>query len=97
VAGNLLGDDKPFAPVPYFWADQHDTRIQAHGIVPPDAGIELVYRDPAEGRFAAAYGRDGTVTGILGWNAPPRELRALRPLAAGGVPWAALTDPANAR
>ena len=94
VAGNLLGDDKPFAPVPYFWTDQYDTRVQAYGIFPADADIELVSGDPAAGRFTAAYGRGGTVTGILGWNAPPRELRALRPLAAGGVPWTALDDPA---
>ncbi len=26
VAGNLLGDDQPFAPVPYFWTDQYDTK-----------------------------------------------------------------------
>ncbi|MET7898421.1 hypothetical protein [Streptomyces mirabilis] len=30
---NLLGDAKPFAPVPYFWTDQYDTRIQAYGVL----------------------------------------------------------------
>jgi 3-phenylpropionate/trans-cinnamate dioxygenase ferredoxin reductase component len=94
VAGNLLGDDKPFAPVPYFWSDQYDTKIQAHGVLPADADIEFISGSPAEGRFTAAYGRGGAVTGVLGWNAPPRELRALRELAVGSVPWAALTDPA---
>jgi hypothetical protein len=82
--------------VPYFWTDQYDARIQAYGIFPPDADIQLVSGDLAERRFTAAYGRHGTVTGVLGWNAPPRELRALRPLAVGGVPWKALTDPAPA-
>ena len=94
AAGNLLGDDQPFAPVPYFWTDQYDTRIQAYGIFPPDADIQVISGDPAERQFAVAYGRHGTVTGVLGWNAPPRELRTLRQLAVGGVPWTALNDPA---
>jgi NADPH-dependent 2,4-dienoyl-CoA reductase/sulfur reductase-like enzyme len=96
VAGNLLGDDQPFAPVPYFWTDQYDTRIQAYGIFPPDAEIRLISGDRARHQFTAAYGLHDTVTGVLGWNAPPRELRALRSLAVGGVPWTALTDPASA-
>lgn len=29
AAGNLLGEATPFSPVPYFWTDQDDTRIQA--------------------------------------------------------------------
>jgi NADPH-dependent 2,4-dienoyl-CoA reductase/sulfur reductase-like enzyme len=96
AAGNLLGDDKPFAPVPYFWTDQYDAKIQAYGIFPAGADIKFLSGDPAERRFTAAYGRHGTVTGVLGWNAPPRELRTLRRLAAGGVPWSALTAPASA-
>jgi 3-phenylpropionate/trans-cinnamate dioxygenase ferredoxin reductase component len=27
AAGNLLGDDRPFAPVPFFWTDQYDAKI----------------------------------------------------------------------
>jgi NADPH-dependent 2,4-dienoyl-CoA reductase/sulfur reductase-like enzyme len=96
AAGNLLGDNKPFAPVPYFWTDQYDTRIQAYGIFPAEADIQFISGDPAERRFTAAYGRDGAVTGVLGWNAPPRELRDLRRLAVGGVPWTAVTAPSPA-
>jgi NADPH-dependent 2,4-dienoyl-CoA reductase/sulfur reductase-like enzyme len=96
AAGNLLGDNQPFAPVPYFWTDQYDTKIQAYGIFPPDADVQLISGNPAERRFTAAYGRDGFVTGVLGWNALPREMRTLRQLAAGGVPWTAVTAPASA-
>jgi 3-phenylpropionate/trans-cinnamate dioxygenase ferredoxin reductase component len=92
VAGNVLGDDQVFAPLPYFWSDQYDNRIQAYGIFPPDADIQLISRELAGHRFTAAYGCRGVVTGVLGWNAPPRELRVLRQLAADAVPWAALPD-----
>jgi 3-phenylpropionate/trans-cinnamate dioxygenase ferredoxin reductase component len=90
VAGNLLGDDKPFAPVPYFWTDQYDTKIQAYGTFPPDAALQIISGDLAERRFAAAYGQHGTVTGVLGWNTPPREVRTLRQLVADRTPWTAV-------
>ncbi|WP_089103673.1 NAD(P)/FAD-dependent oxidoreductase [Streptomyces hyaluromycini] len=88
AAGNLLGDAAPFAPVPYFWTDQYDTRIQAYGIFPPDAEMRIVHGDPSEGRFAAAYGHRGSVVGVLGWNAP-RQVRTLRRLVVDRAPWTA--------
>lgn len=37
AATNLLGADAPFTPVPYFWTDQYDVKIQAYGNFPPDS------------------------------------------------------------
>jgi NADPH-dependent 2,4-dienoyl-CoA reductase/sulfur reductase-like enzyme len=79
VAGNLLGDDRAFAPVPYFWSDQYDARIQAYGIFPDGAQVTVLHGDMASRTFVAAYGRHGEVVGVLGWNSP-RELRKLRQL-----------------
>lgn len=87
VAGNLLGDAAPYAPVPYFWTDQYDTRIQAYGIFPPDAEMRIAYGKPSDGHFAAAYGHHGRVVGVLGWNAP-RQVRMLRRLVVDRAPWA---------
>ena len=86
AAANLLGANQPFAPVPYFWTDQYDTKIQAYGIVPPDAQLRIMDGDPAQGRFTAAYGHRGRVVGVLGWNSP-REVRALRRLVVERAPW----------
>ncbi|MFI9048144.1 NAD(P)/FAD-dependent oxidoreductase [Streptomyces sp. NPDC053427] len=86
AAGNLLGDNAPFAPVPYFWSDQYDTRIQAYGIFPADAEVRILHGDPADRRFVAAYGRRATVVGVVGWNAP-RETRMLRRLVAERAAW----------
>ncbi|MEV6028001.1 FAD/NAD(P)-binding oxidoreductase [Streptomyces sp. NPDC052036] len=66
AVGNLLGDAVPFAPVPYFWTDQYDTRIQAYGIFPRGAELRIVHRDPSNGHFTAAYGHHGAVVGVLG-------------------------------
>lgn len=76
VAANILGADRAYTPVPYFWTDQFDTKIQVHGVVPAglgtDTGTEMavVDGDPATGRFVALYRRAGRVTGVLGWNMP---------------------------
>jgi 3-phenylpropionate/trans-cinnamate dioxygenase ferredoxin reductase subunit len=81
VAKNIVGDPKPFTPIPYFWTDQFDARIQAYGIFPPDAKMTVAQGDPTARKFVAHYHHDGTLVGVLGWNMP-RELRAARALLA---------------
>jgi 3-phenylpropionate/trans-cinnamate dioxygenase ferredoxin reductase component len=68
VAANILGEDRPYAPVPYFWTDQYDVKLQAHGFLPPDAQVSVVEGDPSENRFVALFRVDGRATGVLGWN-----------------------------
>lgn len=68
VAGNLLGDDRPYLPVPYQWTDQYDARIQVHGWAEPAADVSIV--EGAGRRFVAHYRAGGFVTGVLGWNMP---------------------------
>lgn len=70
VAGNILGDDRPYTPVPYFWTHQFDARIHVHGRLSADAEVSIVEGDPAAGRFVAEYREDGRVIGVLGWNMP---------------------------
>jgi hypothetical protein len=86
VAANLLGANRPFAPVPYFWSDQYDVRLQAYGIFPADAPMTVLHGDVTSRKFVAAYGEKGTVVGVLGWNCP-RELRKLRQLVVDRAPW----------
>ncbi|NYI04278.1 NAD(P)/FAD-dependent oxidoreductase [Allostreptomyces psammosilenae] len=70
VAANILGADRPYTPVPYFWTDQYDARIQVYGTIPADAGIRVVEGAPAAGRFVALASSGGKVTGAVGWNSP---------------------------
>ncbi|MTD53331.1 NAD(P)/FAD-dependent oxidoreductase [Amycolatopsis pithecellobii] len=81
VAAAITGDARPFAPVPYFWTDQYDARIQAYGIFPDGATVQVLDGDPAERKFVAAYVQHGIVVGVLGWN-NPRRLREARQLVA---------------
>jgi NADPH-dependent 2,4-dienoyl-CoA reductase/sulfur reductase-like enzyme len=88
VAGNLLGDAIPFAPIPYFWTDQYDTKIQAYGFFSPGAEFRILHGDPADHCFTAAYAYNDKIVGVLGWN-NPRETRRLRRLVAEQASWTA--------
>ncbi|SFG96937.1 NAD(P)/FAD-dependent oxidoreductase [Streptomyces mirabilis] len=70
VAGVILGEDRPYQPVPYFWTDQYDAKLQVHGLLQTDAEVDVVEGDVTARRFVARYRSDGVVTGVLGWNMP---------------------------
>lgn len=73
AAKRLLSDDadaEAFTPVPWFWSDQYDRKIQLAGRVRPDDDLEIVEGSLEERRFAALYGREGKLVGVLGFNRP---------------------------
>lgn len=73
VAGDIVGADSPYVPVPYFWTDQFNAKIQVHGVVGADAEVDVVDGDLDARRFVVRYRTDGVVTGILGWNMPKQS------------------------
>jgi len=86
AARRLLAGDgpgEPFAPVPFFWSDQYDRKIQLAGRVRPTDQIEVVAGSVDERRFCALYGRDGRVVGALTMNMPARVIRYRRQIAEG--------------
>ena len=83
----LAGPDaEPFAPVPWFWSDQYDRKIQLAGRSGPDDEVVVVTGSLAERRFAAIYGRAGRIVAVLGFNRP-RQVMQYRRLIAGGASW----------
>ncbi|MFC5831528.1 NAD(P)/FAD-dependent oxidoreductase [Nonomuraea insulae] len=83
VAANVLGADRPYLPIPYFWTDQYDVKIQAHGLPSPTAEVSITEGDPEQHRFAAVYREGGEITGVLGWNMA-KQARILRQQSLGG-------------
>ncbi|MDT0266014.1 FAD-dependent oxidoreductase [Streptomyces sp. DSM 44915] len=77
VAGALLGDERPYRPVPSTWTDQFDARLQLHGLPAAGDTVTIAEGAIAERRFVAVYRRGDTVTGVLGWNMP-KQARLLR-------------------
>ncbi|MFI1302134.1 NAD(P)/FAD-dependent oxidoreductase [Streptomyces sioyaensis] len=78
---------RPFAPVPYFWSDQYDLKIQAYGLTAGADRVEATVLDRAQRRAVALYGRDGSAVGVLAVGLPPRLLRALRAVVATPLAW----------
>ena len=91
AARNLLLESRgealeAFAPVPYFWSDQHGLSIMASGVTSPRDEFRLVHGSLESNRFAAIYGLRGHLTGVVavGW---PRMLRRYQALIRRQVSW----------
>ncbi|MER5267249.1 FAD-dependent oxidoreductase [Actinosynnema sp. NPDC002837] len=84
VADNILGADRAYTPVPYFWTDQFDAKLQVFGRLPVDAEVSVVDGDVTARRFVALYEQAGEPVGVLGWNMP-KQARRLRQSLLGQV------------
>ncbi|MDP1794863.1 MAG: FAD-dependent oxidoreductase [Acidimicrobiales bacterium] len=82
VAANILGAHRAFTPVPYFWTDHYDARIQVGGIIPSDATAEIVEGNPDDGSFVQTFSAEGRMLGVLGWNAARAAAQYRRQLSA---------------
>ncbi|WP_433365544.1 NAD(P)/FAD-dependent oxidoreductase [Streptosporangium sp. CA-115845] len=76
IAGT--GGDEPFAALPYFWSDQYDRKIQAHGFPSADARVEVIDGDLDADRFAVMYLVDGRATAVVAVNHPRQVLAGRR-------------------
>ena len=91
AATRLLAADEaaavPYEPVPWFWSDLYDRKIQLAGRSGPDDEMQVVHGDVSERRFVALYGRGGRLVGALGWNRP-RHVMQWRQRLTEGMDWA---------
>lgn len=90
AARNLLAAPearKAFAPVPYFWSDQYDMKIQAYGYLRGHDEVAVVEGDLGERRFVVAYRTGDRLTGVLGVGVTPKTLRGWRQALTAGTPW----------
>jgi NADPH-dependent 2,4-dienoyl-CoA reductase/sulfur reductase-like enzyme len=92
AANNLLAvaageAPTPYAPVPFFWSDQFDSRIQFLGRPAgmPDEQVEVVAGD-LDGRFCALYGHRGRLRAVLGVTMP-KMVMPLRKLLLERASW----------
>jgi 3-phenylpropionate/trans-cinnamate dioxygenase ferredoxin reductase subunit len=84
AARRLLAGDgggEPFAPVPYFWSDQYDRKLQFAGRARPDDELHVVQGSLAERRFAAVVGRAGRLVGAFAMNRPAALIKLKRQIA----------------
>jgi NADPH-dependent 2,4-dienoyl-CoA reductase/sulfur reductase-like enzyme len=91
AAENMLSESAgeataAYSPVPFVWSEQYDSRIQFLGRSAPGDDVQVVAGSIEERKFAALYGREGRLHGVLGVNMP-RNVMPYRKLLIDGVGW----------
>jgi NADPH-dependent 2,4-dienoyl-CoA reductase/sulfur reductase-like enzyme len=73
-------DQNSFRPLPYFWSDQGDLRLQSFGSpgLADDVVIAEGDLDELDKGLLATYHRAGRLVGSVALNLPPTRYRALR-------------------
>jgi 3-phenylpropionate/trans-cinnamate dioxygenase ferredoxin reductase component len=77
VAAGIVGQLLPYVPVPFFWTDHFDARIQVAGVIPAAGQPRVVVGDSAGNSFVTVYLANGRLAAALAWNAS-RELMPYR-------------------
>lgn len=78
-----------FAPIPWFWSDQYDRKLQMAGRPSADDVMEVVEGSIEEQRFVALFRRGDTASAVLGVNRPRHVMQA-RMAMAGSLGWEAV-------
>jgi len=89
AARTLLAGDgggTAYAPVPWFWSDQYDRKLQLAGRPGPGDEVRVVLGSLEERRFVALFGRGGRVVAAFGMNRPAPIMR-YRSRIAEGLEW----------
>lgn len=85
AAQAIAGMEVSYDPVPWFWSDQYELKLQIAGLI-EDADTMVRRGDPEEGRFALFHLKDGRLIACEAVNAGPEYMAAQRMIAAGASP-----------
>jgi 3-phenylpropionate/trans-cinnamate dioxygenase ferredoxin reductase subunit len=88
AALSMLGEETVYDPVPWFWSDQYDVKLQIAGLAQGYDRTEIV-GDPGEGRFALRYFAGDALLAVDAVNDPRSHMMARKELAARGQAMAA--------
>ena len=91
AAANMVGQNRVYSSVPWFWSDQYDLKLQMVGFS-ADGDTTVTRGDPDARRFAVFHLKDGTLVAADAVNSP-REFMACRQLVGKRVDAAQLADP----
>ena len=89
---NMLGDDKTYAAIPWFWSDQYELKLQMVGFS-ADGDTQVLRGDMASNAFAVFYLKDGKVVAADAVNSP-KEFMLCKQLVGKNAAPEGLADPA---
>ncbi|MBD8877233.1 NAD(P)/FAD-dependent oxidoreductase [Roseibium polysiphoniae] len=77
VAQSILGEDVDYDPLPWFWSDQYDIKLQIAGL--SDGYDETrTIGEPKDNKFYVAYLKDGRLIAVDSINSPRSHMMARR-------------------
>lgn len=85
AAAAICGAPETYDPVPWFWSDQYELKLQIAGLI--EGADQMVRRgDPEEGKFALFHLRAGALIAVEAVNSAPEYMAGQRMIAAGARP-----------
>jgi 3-phenylpropionate/trans-cinnamate dioxygenase ferredoxin reductase subunit len=85
AAASICGEPFDYDPVPWFWSDQYELKLQIAGLI--EGADQMVRRgDPEEGKFALFHLKDGRLIACEAVNSAPEYMAAQRLIAMGARP-----------
>ena len=81
AAAAILGQPKPYDPVPWFWSDQHEFKLQITGLLDGFDAAETI-GDPATGKFSVGYRKAGRLIAVDAVNDGRAHMLGRRRIAA---------------
>lgn len=85
AAAAMLGTHEPYDPVPWFWSDQYDCKLQIAGLI-QGYDTRVVEGDAGDRSFSVNYLSGGRLVAVASINAPRSHMLARRAIAAAGAP-----------
>jgi 3-phenylpropionate/trans-cinnamate dioxygenase ferredoxin reductase subunit len=92
AAACILGRPQPYDPVPWFWSDQYDVKLQIAGLT-DGYDAETTLGDAAAGRFSVEYRRDGRLIAVDAVNDGRAHMLSRRRIAEETMPSTAPSPP----
>ena len=90
IAANIMGKDKVYAAVPWFWSDQYELKLQMVGFS-TDGDQQVIRGDKAANQFSVFYLKDSKVVAVDAVNSP-REFMVCKQLYGKAVDAEKLAD-----
>ncbi len=85
AAAAICGAPQIYDPVPWFWSDQYELKLQIAGLI--EGADQMVRRgDPEEGKFALFHLKDGDLIAVEAVNSAPEYMVGQRMIANGARP-----------
>ena len=81
AADAIMGKPKPYDPVPWFWSDQYEIKLQITGLLDGFDACETI-GNPADGKFSVEYRKAGKLIAVDAVNDGRAHMLGRRRIAA---------------